>query len=62
MMMHHSITTKIMEAVDITVDAKCFAEEEDAVLNAEEIGEVDVVVKETVIWHITVGLTECVTI
>ena len=49
MLMHHSIPTKIMEAVDITVDTSIFAEEEDAVLNKEEIGEMAGVIRETVI-------------
>ena len=37
MVLQHIIPTKIMEAVDITVDTTIFPDKEDAVLNAEEI-------------------------
>ena len=49
MLLHHSIPTKIMEVVDITVYTKKSMAEEDAVLNAEDIGELALVVGETVI-------------
>ena len=62
MLLHHSIPTNLMEAMNITVVTTIFAAEEDAGLNAEEIGKVAVVVRKTVILHINVGLTECVTI
>ena len=44
MMLHHCIPTKIMEAVDITVETTVSASGEDMVLNAKKIGEVAVVV------------------
>ena len=49
MLLHHIIPTNFMEAMDITVDTTIFAAEEDKVLNAKEIGEVTVVVRETLI-------------
>ena len=62
MLLHHSIPTKIIEAVYITADRTIFLAKEDAVLNAKEIGELAVMVGYPVIWHITVGLMECVPI
>ena len=44
MLLHHSIPTKIIEAVYITADRTIFLAKEDAVLNAKEIGELAVMV------------------
>ena len=49
MLLHHSIPTKIVEAVDITENTTIFVVEEDAVLNAEEIGDVSEVVGDPLI-------------
>ena len=49
MLIHYSIPTNIMEAMYITVDTKKITAKEDAVLNAKEIGELAMVVGETVI-------------
>ena len=59
-LLHHSQPTNIMEAVDITEDRNNLEAREDVVLKVEEIGEVAMVDGVTVIWHITVGLMECV--
>ena len=48
-MLSHSTPTIIMEAMNIKVETTIFAAEEHAVLNAKEIGEVDMVVRETLI-------------
>ena len=49
MILHHSIPTNIMEAVDIAVVTKTIVDNDDAVINAKEIGEVAAVVGETLI-------------
>ena len=51
-----------MEDGDITATNPVIAVQEDAVQKKTEIGEEAVVVKPTVILHITVGHTECVPI
>ena len=43
-------------------DTTIFANDEEAVLNAEDIGEVAVGVGDPVIWHISIGLKEYVPI
>ena len=59
MLQQHSIRTKIMVPVDTTTDTPIIAAEEGAVINAEETGAVAEAVRARVIWHTTVGLTEC---
>ena len=44
MLQHHRMPIKTTEAVDTTVDTSIIAAKEDAVRNAEEIGEVAEVV------------------
>ena len=53
---------KIMEDVDTTSTNQITAVKEDAAHKTTVIGTDAVVVKPTVILHITVGHTECVTI
>ena len=68
MLQHLRMHVKTMEAVknmedeDTTVTNQINAVEEEAVQNTTVIGLEDVVVKSTVILHITVGNTECVPI
>ena len=48
--------------MDTTADTPIISDEEDAVRNKEEIGEVNEVVGAIVIWHTSVELKECVII
>ena len=59
-MLHHVLFTYIMEAVDITEERTTFTAKYEVVLTVKEIGKRDMTAGVPVIWHITVGLMECV--
>ena len=58
MLLHHSRLTKVVEVVDITEDIKIIEAKEDVALDVEEIREVAMVARVTVIYQITVGHIE----